>query len=225
MPKFIAIIPARKGSKGVRNKNFRSFFAGKSLVDIAIEFCTQLNVDEIYVSTDRKSFCASHSNVKVHCRNPLVALDNSTDFDVLLNLAADGVASEGDALVWIRPTSPLRSPLECNKSNEKFKNGFGSIRSIKEASIHPFWMKKIENERLVPFSDEGNDRNFPRRQLLPMVYQISSEFEIVDVKRAIEQQTFYPEHQSYLITETYPKVDIDTDADFQVAQLMYERMK
>lgn len=221
--KIVAVIPARAGSKGVRDKNFRSFFEGSSLVDIAIDFSLNLNVDDIYVSTDKKDFQPKVSGVRLHPRELRYAQDNSTDFDVLKNLFVDNILTTEDTLVWIRPTNPMRSSNECNAAIEKFACGFGSIRSIKKADMHPFWMKKIKDDKLVPFTTEGDDIEYPQRQLLPPAYQISSEFEIISVGKAMTQQYFYPDEKSYFVTSAHRKIDIDTEADFELAQLLYER--
>ena len=50
--KILAIIPARGGSKGIKNKNLKKI-KNKSLVCRAIEFCkNQRQIDDIIVSTD-----------------------------------------------------------------------------------------------------------------------------------------------------------------------------
>ena len=50
--KILAIIPARGGSKGIKNKNLKKI-KNKSLVRRAIEFCkNQRQIDNIIVSTD-----------------------------------------------------------------------------------------------------------------------------------------------------------------------------
>ena len=53
MHKIIAFIPARKGSKGLKNKNFRKI-NGKSLLEITINSAKKVKIiDNIYISTDR----------------------------------------------------------------------------------------------------------------------------------------------------------------------------
>lgn len=225
MTSRIAIIPARKGSKGIRNKNFKNFYKGASLVDIAIEFCENLNIDRTYVSTDNEQFSSAHSDIMVHWRDAEYASDTSTDLDVLKCLHSDNIVKDEDVLIWIRPTSPLRSPLECDLALQKMQHGFSSIRAIKEVSMHPYWMKRIEGEELVSFTTEGDDISYPKRQMLPPVFEISSEFEIISVGSAINQNTFFPKQRSFYITKKFPKVDIDTPKEFEIAKLMYENFE
>ena len=54
--KIWAIIPARSGSKGFKDKNIQSFF-GKPLLAHSIDFAKKLNFnDKIFVSTDSNHY-------------------------------------------------------------------------------------------------------------------------------------------------------------------------
>lgn len=224
MTKIVGVIPARKGSKGVLNKNFRSFYKQQSLTDLSITFAESLNLDRIIISTDYKYENFKFSKTILHKRSEHAASDLASDFDVLLNLLEDKALTEKDVLVWLRPTSPLRCEAECSSALEKFfaNNNFACIRSIKSAETHPYWMKVIDNNLLKPFTNLGNDTTNPRRQGLPPVYQISSEFEIIRVSEALKQHVFFPEPMSYYVTKKYPKTDIDTKDDYQIASKIYE---
>ena len=51
--KIVAIIPVRKNSQRIKNKNFLSFYKGKSLLELKIEQLKKVkNIDEIVVSSD-----------------------------------------------------------------------------------------------------------------------------------------------------------------------------
>lgn len=221
MAKLIGIIPARHGSKGVKNKNFKEFTHGKSLVDLAIDFCETLNIDDYYLSTDFDEFFSENTTVKLHARNKHSADDHATDFDVLKNLYEDKIISSQDMIAWIRPTSPLRCNVEFNDSLHKLSGEFHSLRSIKAVKMHPYWMKTIDGNELKPFTDDGDDTTHPQRQSLPPVFEVSSEFEIISVKAALEQHVFLPKRQTHYLTEKYPKIDIDTPSDFALAQFAY----
>ncbi len=54
MKNIIALIPARSGSKGIKNKNIKHL-GNKPLIGLAIEQCFKSNVfSKVYVSTDSK---------------------------------------------------------------------------------------------------------------------------------------------------------------------------
>ena len=52
---IVAIIPIRKNSQRIKNKNFRKFFNNKSLLEIKIEQLKKVKlIDKIVVSSDSK---------------------------------------------------------------------------------------------------------------------------------------------------------------------------
>ena len=58
--KYIAIIPARAGSKGIKNKNIQ-LVGEKSLLQRAIESASCDEIQEVYVSTDSEEYIS-------HCK-------------------------------------------------------------------------------------------------------------------------------------------------------------
>ena len=56
MFKVIAIIPARSGSKSIKNKNLQKI-EGKTLLQKAIEFSNSIDeIDRTFVTTDTKKY-------------------------------------------------------------------------------------------------------------------------------------------------------------------------
>lgn len=78
-----AIIPARGGSKGVKNKNLREI-GGKSLVAIAVEKCLQV-ADRVYVSTEDKEIACEtiRSGAYWSVRRPSLATDQVSTWEVI----------------------------------------------------------------------------------------------------------------------------------------------
>ncbi len=71
MTKIVAIIPARGGSKGIKEKNLQKV-NGRSLTEIAIRSAEKsTDVDEIYVSSDSEKILAlaKKLGVKAHIRS------------------------------------------------------------------------------------------------------------------------------------------------------------
>jgi len=230
-----AIIPARSGSKGIRNKNVRPF-AGKSLLGYAVDFCIEVDASEIILSTDNDEYfgivdsqCSVSSRairIKKHKRSHVSSNDQATDFDVLQEIYNDGFISTDDLIVWIRPTSPLRCPDEFFRAKENFVskfNGKGSLRSIKPSATHPYWMKKFdsESESITPFIEGCEEKSYPNRQSLPPSFEITSEYDFLYVREALEQQVFLPSPMRGFITDTMPKVDIDNVEEFYLAEQIF----
>ena len=83
--KFLAIIPARGGSKGVKGKNLK-LFAGKPLIQHSIEAAQSSElVDDVVVSTDNDAIAATAEKLgaEVVRRPPELAADNSLVIDAI----------------------------------------------------------------------------------------------------------------------------------------------
>ena len=84
--KIIAIIPARSGSKSIKDKNIVNF-KGKPLLAWSIEQCIKSKeIDEIYLSTDSKKYAkvAKKFGLKnVIFRPKAISTDKSTDFEFI----------------------------------------------------------------------------------------------------------------------------------------------
>ena len=104
----IAIIPARAGSKGIKDKNLINF-AGKPLIYWTIRAAKMSKyIDGIYVSTDSLEIkkISESFGVKVLDRPKHLSEDNSKTIDVL-KYHSEGF-SELKNFVLLQPTSPLR---------------------------------------------------------------------------------------------------------------------
>lgn len=106
-----ALIPARKGSKGVPNKNSR-LIHGKSLVERAIEvaLAAKIPYGRIYVTTDDvdAAMQAALRSVKVIDRPEDLAHDETPMLPVVLH-AVRVMDPRPDILVLLQPTTPSRT--------------------------------------------------------------------------------------------------------------------
>ena len=67
MPKYkiLGFIPARSGSKRLKDKNFK-FFLGKPLIYHTIKFSKKISLSDIFVSTDSKKILSFCKNLKIN---------------------------------------------------------------------------------------------------------------------------------------------------------------
>jgi len=157
--KIVGEIPARLGSKRVKNKNLR-LINGKPLISYAINAAKKSKkLSEIYINSESEQIgsVAKKYGVKFYKRKPELAKDNIVsdqfNYDFLKNI-------ETDILVMINPVSPLITEKDIDKVINYFnKNNFDSVITIKE-------------ERLQAFCN-GKPINFNPKKLLPMTQDIS----------------------------------------------------
>jgi CMP-N-acetylneuraminic acid synthetase len=123
--KFVAVIPARKGSKGLVGKNTR-LFAGKPLIEYSIvESVGCSMIDETIVSSDDELALALATNYlcTIHKRPSNLAGDDVDMLAVLKDVITSfSLNLKYDALVLMQPTSPLRFGNILNKCLMKFKS-------------------------------------------------------------------------------------------------------
>ncbi len=133
--KIVSIIPARKGSKGIPNKNIIDL-CGKPLIYYAIKASTQSIVEETWVSSDSEEILNISKNfgAKTIKRPSEFSDDNATSESALLHFAEN---VDFDILVFIQCTSPLIEFNDINRGVEKMKT-FDSVLSVTETNQF-FW--------------------------------------------------------------------------------------
>ena len=156
--KIVGEIPARLGSKRVKQKNLR-LLHGKPMITYAIDAAKQATtLSEIYVNSESDILgdIAKANGVSFYKRSPELAEDNiSSD-----KFNYDFIRSTGtDILVMINPVSPLITGEDIDAVVNYFlQNEFDSVISVRE-------------ERLQAFC-EGKPINFNPDALLAMTQDI-----------------------------------------------------
>tara|TARA_A100000164_G_C21923427_1_gene781824 strand:- start:751 stop:1398 length:648 start_codon:yes stop_codon:yes gene_type:complete len=136
--KVVSLIPARKGSKGIPNKNLVDL-CGKPMIYYSIEASKQSLVKETWVSSDSEEILDISKNLGAKTiKRPLeLSDDNATSEAVLLHFAKN---VNFDILVFIQCTSPLIEFNDINQGIEKMKK-FESVVSVCETN-QMFWNSK-----------------------------------------------------------------------------------
>jgi CMP-N-acetylneuraminic acid synthetase len=149
--KTLVIIPARAGSKGIKNKNLRKI-NNTSLVENTFRLASKLkNIDDIIVSTDSKKIIKISKKFK-KIKSPFIrpkhlASDNSKMNDVVMHAINFLKKKKSyDYVVILQPTSPFRKLREVNKIiNFTKKNKIKSLFSVTESWQHPSEFIEINN--------------------------------------------------------------------------------
>ncbi|MHA1252132.1 MAG: cytidylyltransferase domain-containing protein, partial [Candidatus Helarchaeota archaeon] len=156
--KFVALIPARGGSKGIPRKNIKMLY-NKPLLAYSIEQSLYSeNIDETYVSTDDNLIkkISFKYGAKVIERPFNLATDTASTESVMIH-AAEYLNYDFDYMVLLQPTSPLRFSWQIDEAIELILNKKGdSLLSV------------CENDAFL-WDPNGNSINYdykkrPRRQ-------------------------------------------------------------
>lgn len=174
--RVLAVIPARGGSKSVPGKNLADV-NGRSLVSYVIDAARQAErLDRIIVSTDDDAIAkeAEKWGAEVPFRRPAeLATDDVSLIPVVEHAMRemDRTGFSADVVVSLQPTSPFLEAEDMDRAVEKLeKTGADSVVSVQPvAHEHPFWVKKLDGDRVVSFNEYTNE-SFLQRQDLPPAY-------------------------------------------------------
>ena len=207
MTKIISLIPARKGSKGIPNKNIINL-SGKPLIHYAIQASKQSIVEETWVSSDSDKILniSKKLGAKTIKRPKEISGDNASSESALIHFAEK---VEFDILVFIQCTSPLVKPQDINRGIEKMKN-FDSIISVTETH-HMFWNAK------GPLYDINNRE---RRQDSIKRYLETGSFYITSKKNLMKSQNRLSGKIGFVEIPKHRSIEIDNINDLKTAELM-----
>jgi CMP-N,N'-diacetyllegionaminic acid synthase len=228
--KILAVIPARGGSKGVPGKNIR-LLAGKPLIAYSIEAARNARcVDRVIVSTDdsRIREVAHEYGAEVPFVRPAeLATDSAPMIPVLIHALRwfESVAGPCDAVVLLQPTSPFRSATLIEDAIQKLRrDGSDMVVGLCEVPQHPNWMRTIEDGWVKPFLPVAAPAT--RRQDLPPTFAVSGSVYVWTRAALLRREqaggaTEFPDERvSPIIVEGAHALDIDSEFDFQLAELV-----
>ena len=145
MKKIICLICARKGSKGIKNKNIINFH-NKPLIEWTFDLANSIKkFDKIYISTDSKKIITIAKKNKINVpfiRPKYLAKSNSKEIDVWKHALKHlkKIDEFPDVLVVIPATSPLRKKKQIIYSISKFlKDKSDVLITVKDPENNPYF--------------------------------------------------------------------------------------
>ena len=222
---FLAIIPARGGSKRLPRKNILEL-AGKPLIAWTIEAAQKSkHIDRVVVTTDDREIEEISVNwgANVIQRPANLATDTASSVDVVIH-AIDHVNTIYDYVILLQPTSPLRNAHHIDEAVEMiFKKCADAIISVCEAEHSPLWCNTLpEDENMSKFIRE--DIKGKRSQDLPKYYRLNGAVYIADILRLYTEKTFNLTNNTFAyVMPQENSVDIDTELDLAFTGKLLEQ--
>lgn len=230
-PSIIALIPARAGSKRVKDKNIARL-KGHPLIAYTISAARKSGIfDAVVVSTDSEKYAAvaRHYGAEVPSLRPeTLAGDTSPDIDWVrhaLTELAEGDRSY-DCFSILRPTSPCRKPETIQRAWRQFcsQEGVDSLRAVEPCAQHPGKMWVVRGTRmhpLMPMAPEGlTPYHSTQYAGLPKVYVQNASLEIAWSRVALECGTIAGEVLTPFLTEDDEGLDVNSQYDWRLLQMM-----
>lgn len=230
MKDILAIIPARGGSKGVPRKNIRKL-GDKHLIGYTIEAANKSKyIQRVIVNTDDDEIAEvayKYGADIPYLRPKELATDNSPTVDAILHMLNYLEETEGyipKYVALLQCTSPLRNEIHIDEAIEKLiKSSFDAIVSVCEVEENPYWTNIFEDGKLKYFIEEG--KSITRRQDLPDVYAFNGAMYIIKTEVLKFGRSFEPENLTGYIMDSYSSIDIDTELDFKIAEIIIKDRK
>lgn len=222
----IAIITARSGSKGLKNKNVK-ILKGKPLIAYSIEAALNSKIfDSVMVSTDSEEYAKISLQYGAEVpffRSAKLSSDYADSWDVILEVLAYyyKVGEKFDTICLLQPTSPLRSDLDIQKGYKLLDETQGDcVISVCEMDHSPLWSNTLPiNLSMKNFID--NELGDKPRQELPVYYRINGALYIKKI-RYCDNIKLLDKDSYALIMEKNHSIDIDTDLDFKLAEVLMD---
>lgn len=229
-PEVLALIPARGGSKGIPRKNIRPF-AGQPLIAYSIAAGLQANtVTRVIVTTDDEEIAgvARDFGAETPFLRPVeLAEDRTLDLPVFqhaLNWLAQNEGYHPQAVVHLRPTTPIRPPDLVDRSVALLlaHPEADSVRGITPAHQNPFkmWLMDGEDKPIHPVMDvPGIEEpyNSPR-QILPAAYMHTGLIDIIRPGTILELNSMSGRTILPVLFDPDYEADLDTPQDWQRAE-------
>ena len=218
--KKIAIIPARSGSKGLKDKNIIDL-CGKPLIAYSIEAALQTGAfDRVIVSTDSEHYAdiAREYGAEVMMRGEKLSDDKATTFMVLEDILKNRLTESIDYFVLLQPTSPLRNFKHIKEAITKFEskyNDFDFLVSMKESEHAKVLVNPIDDDESLKYFD--TDFSNYRRQGYKD-YSPNGAIFIGKPEVYLERKHFFGAKSLAYIMTTIDSVDIDNAIDWMLAK-------
>lgn len=222
--KFLAVIPARSGSKGIPNKNI-VLVNGKPLLQYTIDEALKSKyLDDIIVSTDSIDIAniAKKLGAQVPFLRPAhLATDHSKSIETILHVI-ETQKNNGysyDYVVLLQPTQPLRKYWHIDQAIDKIVNSNqASLVSISELKENPILIRKLKAndlvENLLPLNSTV------RRQDLPTYYKVNGSIYINKINVFLTKNTSLNDNIVGFIMDKKFDLDIDEPSDLSFLKFL-----
>jgi CMP-N,N'-diacetyllegionaminic acid synthase len=220
--RVLGLVPARGGSRRVKNKNL-AVLEGRTLVRRALETSIAAGCfATVALSSEDPAILAEADGLPVERveRPSELATDTALSYDVVVH--ALRVLGDFDAVAVVQCTSPFTAAEDLAGTVALLeRTGADSAVSVSEveSGLHPWKLKRLEGDRLLPFLQDDDMK--PSHELPPLWIRNGSIYvsrrSVIDGGRLVSDDVRgYP-------MPSERSLDIDTERDLEFARFLLER--
>ena len=227
--KILAIIPARCGSKGIKDKNIIDI-CGKPLISYSIEQGIELKklglIDRIIVSTD----CQKISDIAIEygaevpfLRPKDISGDQAKSVDFCIHAINffSNIGIEFDAILLLQPTSPIRNLKLLKSAINSFSNNFNNslISVYREYYINELVMYSLLNEKELIGVTKNHNKGI-RRQDHKEVFVRNGSVYIARVPYIKKNRSLISDNPLFVEMSKKESINIDTVDDLKMIRAL-----
>lgn len=229
--RVLGIVPARKGSKRVPDKNFRRF-AEKPLFTYMTDAALDAKmIHDIVVNSDHGeilNYCSHNYEGVIALERPSsLAADHSPAIEYVrhtLKFLKEQCDKEYDVVVILQPSSPLTLSSDIdNTISLLHSTGADTAVSVVKLNhmIHPLKMKIMVGDKLLPFLEEEAGRMAAHE--LPDIY-VRNCAVYATRRHCIEQGIIIGSDCRGFLMPPERSVDINEMLDFHFAEFLFSQV-
>jgi pseudaminic acid cytidylyltransferase len=224
----LAIIPARGGSKRIKDKNIVDFL-GKPLIAYSLEAVSASGLfDCVHVSTDSQQIATVSASLghPVDFMRPAELADDLTGLLPVLRWVIseyDSIGFSFTSVTCVFPTAPLLLPQDLISANARFEE-FDCLYPLFSFSEYPVpleWAFRHLDQGIC--SPINPDKLSVRSQDLPVAYYETGSFTIYSVDHLKESSLDFSRTLAHFLPR-HRSVDIDTPSDLEYAKRLYSSL-
>ena len=219
---FWGFIPARSGSKGLKNKNIKKL-GGHPMVAYSIRFALKIeSIKKTIFSSDSKRYikiAKKYGCKEFHLRSKKISTGNASEHSVFLDYIKKQIALGNNLpkfFVHLRPTSPIRNKNSLKKAINFFKKNekkYSAVRSASRMSNPAYRSNRIVNGKLCSIikKDFNIDKLCVPRSNFDETYMCGTIFDIYKTKNILKGFMWGKSVGAFHINDFYNDIDYIDD--------------
>jgi len=222
--RYLVIIPARGGSKGIPHKNIKPL-NGKPLIHYTIDVARGVAKDEdICVSTDDAEIISvvEEYGLKVPFVRPAeLATDTAGTYEVLLH-ALDFYEKQGkhyDVVLLLQNTSPFRTVEHVKEALALYRSDIDMVVSVNATKTNPYY-NCFEEDKEGFLKKTLDSSNFIRRQDAPVTYEYNGAIYVINAEQMKKMPLGKFTRKVKYVMDDIHSVDLDTMMDWKYAEFI-----
>ena len=217
----LALVPARSGSKSIKNKNIKLFLKKPLIYWTLLSLEKSSVIDKIYLATDSKKIINiankfKFKKLRIFIRSKFSSRDNAQTEEVLLEFLKKKKIKDSNHLFLVQPTSPYINSNDYNKALKKLKNSKNNSLLSAVKSKNFFW---TINGKAVNYDYKKR----PRRQNNKGIFVENGAFYLNTVKNILRSKNRLTKPIAIYEMSNKSLLELDEREDWALAEYIKKK--